>query len=101
MILKKTTYSSEKSPLKPKTCNVKSAFLHRVPPGECGFTSSNGNPGTYGAVSKLATKFGIKTILPNLQTRTSNSLEEQGFYINTGLQAGAGDTRHSQSRFNG
>jgi hypothetical protein len=31
----------------------------RVPPGECGFTSSDGNPGTNGAVTKLAAERGI------------------------------------------
>src|SRR5438128_9208961 len=27
-------------------------LFHRVPPGECGFTSSDGTPGTNGATSK-------------------------------------------------
>ena len=32
----------------------------RVPPGECGFTFGNGNPGTNGVITKLAAERGIK-----------------------------------------
>jgi len=32
----------------------------RVPPGECGFTSSDGDPGTNGVITKLAAEDGIK-----------------------------------------
>jgi len=39
----------------------------RVPPGECGFTSSDGDPGTNGVLQKLAAKRGIKMILAFLQ----------------------------------
>ena len=49
-----------------------SAFLflpsdRRVPPGECGFTSSAGDPGTNGVISKIAAELGIKANLPNMQ----------------------------------
>src|SRR5258708_1509963 len=39
----------------------------RVSPGECGFTSSDGDPGTNGVISKLAAEQVIKAILPLLQ----------------------------------
>jgi hypothetical protein len=32
----------------------------RVPPGECGFTSSDRDPGTNGVITKLAAERGIK-----------------------------------------
>ena len=32
----------------------------RVPPGECGFTSSDGDPGTNGVITKLAVEREIK-----------------------------------------
>ena len=32
----------------------------RVPPGECGFTSSDGDPGTNGVITRLAAEGGIK-----------------------------------------
>ncbi len=35
-------------------------LLCRVPPGECGFTSSDGDPGTNGVITRLATKPRIK-----------------------------------------
>ena len=34
--------------------------IGRVPPGECGSTSSDGNPGTNGVITKLAAEGGIK-----------------------------------------
>jgi len=42
----------------------------RVSPGECGFTSSDGNPGTNGVITKLAAERGIKTIPAVLQAAT-------------------------------
>ena len=33
-----------------------SISYRRVPPGECGFTSSDGDPGTNGVITKLAAK---------------------------------------------
>jgi hypothetical protein len=33
---------------------------HRVPPGECGFASSDGNPGTNGVVTKTRCGAGNK-----------------------------------------
>jgi hypothetical protein len=41
--------------------------IHRVSPGEYGLTSSDGNPGTNGATSKLAAERPIKTKLAGLQ----------------------------------
>ena len=39
----------------------------RVSPGECGFTSSDGSPGTNGVITKLAVERGIKSISAILQ----------------------------------
>src|ERR1700730_1940713 len=54
-----------------------SAFLFflsdcRVSPGECGFTSSDGNPGTNGVITKLAAEGGIKS-KPTILQATSFS----------------------------
>jgi hypothetical protein len=35
-------------------------LLRRVPPGECGLASSDGDPGTNGVITKLAAEQGIK-----------------------------------------
>jgi len=42
----------------------------RVSPGECGFQSSDGNPGTNGVITKLAAERGIKSISAVLQAAT-------------------------------
>src|ERR1043166_2111142 len=39
----------------------------RVPPGECGFTSGDGDPGTNGVITKLAAERRIKAKSANLQ----------------------------------
>jgi hypothetical protein len=39
----------------------------RVPPGECGLASSDGDPGTNGAITKLAAECRIKSIAAILQ----------------------------------
>ena len=44
----------------------------RVPPGECGFESSDGNPGTNGAITKLAAERGIKAKSAILQAVNTN-----------------------------
>src|SRR5436190_13238944 len=50
-------------------CLPPSSFLsRRVSPGECGFASSDGDPGTNGATfQKLAAECGINTICAKLQ----------------------------------
>src|SRR3954465_12027614 len=42
---------------------------HRVTPDECGFASSDGNPGTNGATSKTRCGTRINTTVPALQAR--------------------------------
>jgi uncharacterized protein (TIGR02246 family) len=44
-------------------------LLRRVPPGECGFTSSDGDPGTNGVIKKLAAELSIKAESPILQAQ--------------------------------
>jgi len=41
--------------------NLKSKFHRRVSPGERDLTSSNGDPGTNGVISKTRCEVGIKT----------------------------------------
>ena len=41
-------------------CSFVFAPDRRVPPGEYGFTSSDGDPGTNGVITKLAAELGIK-----------------------------------------
>jgi hypothetical protein len=54
---------------------LRSYFFHsdrRVPPGECGFTSSDGDPGTNGVITKLAAELGIKAKSTILQVVVSS-----------------------------
>jgi len=53
------------------------SFVHRVPPGECGFTSRNGNPGTNGVIKKLAAELAIKAESPILQVQLRLSLDTE------------------------
>jgi hypothetical protein len=42
-------------------------FHRRVPPGECGLASSDGDPGTNGVITKLAAEYAIKSDCALLQ----------------------------------
>src|SRR5690349_19038682 len=55
----------------------------RVPPGECGLASSDGDPGTNGVISKLAAELEIKTIRAVLQGASSVGSPTRIFLINT------------------
>src|SRR5882724_1228027 len=74
--------------------NLKSnSFYRRVPPGEHDLTSSDGDPGTNGVISKTRCGVRIKRVSSTLQPSVGAHLLNQQFLLTPRLQAG-GKSQH-------
>jgi hypothetical protein len=71
----------------------RNSFYRRVPPGERDLTSSDGDPGTNGVISKLAAKVRIKRVSGTLQASVCAHPLNQQFLLTPRLQAGGKSQR--------